>query len=68
MLGVVASQALHVTDRDAPPPLRRFIELIRTYVPPVIEDRVLGPELERLTNAITGRIFAPHEHIDSACA
>ncbi len=35
------------------------------YVAPVVEDRILGPELANLTDAITARIFAPSENIDS---
>ena len=46
MLAVVASQALFVTEREAPRALREFVELVRTYVAPVVEDRILGPELE----------------------
>jgi histidine ammonia-lyase len=65
MLGVVASQALFVTDREAPRPLRNYLELIRSYVPPVVEDRILGPELGKLTDAITGKIFARSENVDS---
>lgn len=65
MLAVVASQALHVTDREAPGPLKAFIELIRAYVPPVSDDRILGPELGRLADAITAKIFAPDPNIDS---
>jgi histidine ammonia-lyase len=65
MLAVVASQALYVTDREAPPPLRGFMELIRTYVAPVVDDRILGPELGQLANAITAKIFAPDANIDS---
>jgi histidine ammonia-lyase len=68
MLAVVASQALYVTDREAPPPLRKFMDLIRTYVAPVIEDRILGPELGRLADAITAQVFAPHENIDAKTA
>jgi histidine ammonia-lyase len=65
MLAVVASQALFVTDRAAPLPLREFVELIRTHVAPVVEDRILGPELGQLADAITANIFAPDERIDS---
>jgi histidine ammonia-lyase len=65
MLAVVASQALFVTDRKAPPPLKGFMELIRTYVAPVTEDRILGPELGRLTDAITAKIFSPSENVDT---
>jgi histidine ammonia-lyase len=47
-LAVVASQALHVTGREAPSLLREFASEIRSIVPPVGNDRVLGPELLRL--------------------
>jgi len=65
ILAVVASQALYVTNRQAPPALREFVELVRAYVAPVVEDRILGPELSQLTDAITAKIFAPSENIDS---
>jgi histidine ammonia-lyase len=65
MLAVVASQAFYVTDRQAPRALRNYLEFIRAYVPPVIEDRMLGPELGRLTNAITTKVFGPIETLDS---
>jgi histidine ammonia-lyase len=68
MLAVVASQALFVTNRQAPRALQPFLELIRAYVAPVVEDRILGPELANLTNAITAKIFAPSDHIDTAIA
>ncbi|HTV97016.1 MAG TPA: aromatic amino acid lyase [Steroidobacteraceae bacterium] len=65
MLGVVASQALYVTQREAPRPLQSFMTLIRAYVAPVTEDRILGPELGRLTDAITAKVFAPDGNVDS---
>jgi histidine ammonia-lyase len=65
ILATVASQALFVTDREAPRALQRFLQFIRSYVPPVTEDRLLGPELGRLTDAITAKIFAPDENVDS---
>ena len=65
MLAVMASQALHVARRTPPPPLENFLNLVRTHVAPVEEDRILGPELARLTGAITARIFAPDALIDS---
>jgi len=68
MLAVVASQALFVTDREAPPALREFVELVRSHVAPVVEDRILGPELNQLTEAITAKIFAPSDKIDSKSA
>jgi histidine ammonia-lyase len=68
MLAVVASQALFVTEREPPRALREFVELVRTHVEPIVEDRILGPELNRLTEAITANIFAPDEKIDSKSA
>ena len=41
------------------------MELVRSYVAPVVEDRILGPELGVLTDAITAKIFAPSENIDT---
>jgi len=64
MLAVVASQALFVTGREAPLPLQPFMELIRAHVAPVVEDRLLGPELNRLSEAITAKVFSPSESID----
>jgi histidine ammonia-lyase len=61
MLAVVASQALHVTDRAVPPALREFTDLVRSYVPPLIEDRILGPELGRLAEALTAEVFRVDE-------
>ncbi|WP_343285513.1 aromatic amino acid lyase [Inquilinus limosus] len=58
MLAVIASQALHVTSRDPTPALRAFVETVRDVVPPVEEDRVLGPELGRLATCFTGQVFA----------
>jgi histidine ammonia-lyase len=65
ILAVVASQALYVTNRQAPRALQAFMELVRSYVAPVVEDRILGPELGVLTDAITAKIFAPSENIDT---
>jgi len=68
MLAVVASQALYVTDRPAPPALQKFVELVRSYVPPLIEDRILGPELGRLAEALTAEVFAVEEKTEPVCA
>jgi histidine ammonia-lyase len=57
-LAMIAAQALHVTQREPPPPLRAFVEEVRAIVPPVEADRVLGPELGRLAESFTRRIFA----------
>ncbi|HEV8391208.1 MAG TPA: aromatic amino acid lyase [Dongiaceae bacterium] len=56
MLAVLASQALHVTKRDAPQPLRAFLAEVREIVRPVEADRVLGPELGRLAERFTARV------------
>jgi histidine ammonia-lyase len=57
MLAVMASQALHVTERPAPPALETFVAKIRSIVAPVGEGRVLGPELARLTEWFTSQAF-----------
>ncbi|KAH8803707.1 histidine ammonia-lyase [Xylogone sp. PMI_703] len=56
-LAVVASQAFHVTTRDIPPQLADFAAQVREIVPPVGEDRILGPELMRLTQVFTSQVF-----------
>ncbi len=57
MLAMIASQALFVTGRQAPPRLRGFVGLVRGAVRPVMEDRVLGPELRRLAGIFNGEVF-----------
>ena len=61
MLAVIASQALHITGRQAPPNLRGFTEMVRSAVPPVSEDRILGPELEHLTDLFTEQVLGTDE-------
>lgn len=68
MLAVVASQALHVTERPVPPALRDFTTLVRSHVPPLIEDRILGPELGGLAEAFTAEVFAVDEKTETVCA
>ncbi len=63
MLAVVASQALYVTDRPGPPALREFLSLVRSHVPPLIEDRILGPEFDRLSQALTAQVFSAESDI-----
>jgi histidine ammonia-lyase len=58
MLAVMASQALHVTQRSALPALRDFVGSLRSIVPPVSTDRVLGPELGALAGDFTRRVFS----------
>lgn len=61
MLAVLASQALHVTGRAAPQPLTRFLDEVRTIVPPVEADRVLGPELAQLSSRFTQYVFSAEQ-------
>jgi histidine ammonia-lyase len=68
MLAVIASQALYVTGRQAPPNLRGFTDMIRGIVRPVNEDRILGPELERLSDSFSQQIFAPDKASELAVA
>lgn len=58
-LSVIASQAFYATKRKAPPRLTEFIDEVRYIVPPVQEDRILGPELERLSKHFTSETFRP---------
>lgn len=57
MLAMIASQALHVTGREAPPALQSFVADIRRIVPPVGDDRVLGSDLAKLTEWLTRQVF-----------
>lgn len=68
MLAVIAAQALFVTGRQSPPMLSGFVDMIRSYVRPVVEDRVLGPELHRLAQAFTAEIFGPEADGERAVA
>jgi histidine ammonia-lyase len=57
MLAVIAAQALFVTGRQAPPMLAGFVDLIHAHVRPVVEDRLLGPELASLAEAFSAAIY-----------
>jgi histidine ammonia-lyase len=60
VLAVTASQALYLTDRQAvPDKLRRLLNLVRQIVPPVEADRVLGPELQALSERFTAFALDP---------
>jgi len=59
VLAVVASQALHLTGRAAPAPLNDLVMTIRAAVLPVEADRVLGPELQVLSERFTARAISP---------
>lgn len=58
-LATIASQALYITQRPAPPALEDHLTLIRERVPVLEGDvmRPLGPELEGLAEAIRQSIF-----------
>lgn len=58
-LSVVASQAFYVSRRTPPPGLVHLLDEIRSHVSPVEEDRVLGPEMQRLAGAYTKAAFTP---------
>jgi histidine ammonia-lyase len=58
ILAVVASQALYVTERPAPPHLASLLAEIRQIVPPLERQRMLGPDCERLAQAFNRRVFA----------
>ena len=58
VLAVTASQALHLNRRDdLSPPLRKLLTEVRSVVPPLVEDRVLGPELKALSQRFTARVY-----------
>lgn len=57
VLAALASQALHVAGREPPPNLRPLVEQIRAVFPPVTAPRALGDDCQRLTDAITRRVF-----------
>lgn len=58
VLAVTASQALHLVKREpTTQPLRALLDTVRRHVPPVGADRVLGPELQQLSETFTARVF-----------
>jgi histidine ammonia-lyase len=61
VLAVIASQALSVSDRPAPPSLRGLLAAVRERFPPVHETgrrRNLGRELEGLRDALAAAVLA----------
>ncbi len=58
MLAVMSAQALHVTKRQPPAALRDFVAGLRTIVPAVEADRLLGPDLSRLAEDFSRQVFA----------
>jgi histidine ammonia-lyase len=57
ILGVLASEALIVTKRDAPDLLRARLALIRRHVPPLEKLRALGPDVGNLADAFTREVY-----------
>jgi histidine ammonia-lyase len=57
MLGVVASQAFHMTDRAAPPALQATLDMIRADFPPMTASRVFGPDLGALAATFRAEIY-----------
>ncbi|HVI90181.1 MAG TPA: aromatic amino acid lyase [Dongiaceae bacterium] len=57
MLAVIASQAFHVTERDAPPALRGLLQEIRAIFPPVIAARAYPEQLSALTAHFRAAIY-----------
>ncbi len=56
-LAAVASQALYVTKREAPPPLRALLADVRSSMPPVVESRAVAPDMETLVAALRAKIY-----------
>jgi histidine ammonia-lyase len=67
-LAVVASQALHVTKRLAPPALRELLSEVQLHVPPVEESRPIAPDMERLVAALRSGVYGPGATIDTIVA
>lgn len=57
ILAAIASQALFVEDRPAPPALAPFLAKVRELFPPVDLARNLGPDGERLSDAFSESVF-----------
>lgn len=59
ILAVIASQALHVTERRAPAALSSLLETIRAASPPIERMTAMGERLDVVTKIFTDRIHAP---------
>lgn len=59
MLGAIASQAFHVTGRDAPPALAPLLAEIRDCFPPLDAPRAYAPGLAALAEKFRREIYAP---------
>lgn len=61
ILAAIASQALFVTGRDAPPALEKTVADIRAVLPPVARVRPMGPRLQALRELFTSRVLGPDD-------
>jgi len=57
VLGLIAVEAFAVTKRSVPPALQARHDFIRRFVTPIIALRALGPDVGRLSEAITLEIY-----------
>jgi histidine ammonia-lyase len=58
ILAAIASQALYITERPAPPRLRPFVEVIHQSFPPVSRRRPLGRDADALHGALRARVYS----------
>ncbi len=59
ILAAIASQALFITERDAPLSLRPLLATVRAAFPPVVAPIAPGPPAGQLAEAFTSRVYAP---------
>ena len=57
-MSMLASQALYVSGRQPPLTLQSRFASFRSVAPPVVEDRILGPELGKSAEWFTRQAFA----------
>ena len=58
MLGAIASQAFHVTERAAPPALADLLDGIRAAFPPLTAPRIYAPGLAALAEKFRNEVYA----------
>jgi histidine ammonia-lyase len=57
VLAAVASQAFHVTGREAPPALQALLAAVREDFPPVVDQRAFAEDLTKLSARFRGRVY-----------
>ena len=45
------------TERPATPPLADFLDEVRSAFPPVIDSRILGPDIDRMAAQFSARVY-----------